>query len=129
MPQVRFSMSALRAAYPDRNRSTAEIAAAFGMSKRTLHKIAREQGWPPRPFGQIRCKLTPEKIRPLWNAGLRARDIGLLLGASESAIKSYCLRHGFRREGGSTWRPKITLAEWREIEMAVRWAAEIRRAA
>lgn len=127
MPRdVRVSIAALRAAYPDLSRSTAQIAAAFGMSARTLQKIAKAQGWPPRPIRRISSNLSAERIRPLWNRGLCARDIGIILGASQSAVQAYAIRYGMRRPHG--WRPTLTLAEWREEQIARAWAKE-RRAA
>jgi hypothetical protein len=102
-----------------------ENAAAFGMSTRTLHKIVKDQGWGHRTPRHVRCVLSTDAIRPLWEAGLCARDIGLALGASTQAVQAYSNRHGMTR--GRGWRPTMTLAQWREQQLAERMA-EVARA-
>lgn len=128
MPRdVIVSISALRASYGDRTRSTAQIAAAFGMSTRTLHKIAKQHGWAPRPTRKISAKVSLDALRPLWLAGLSAKNIGQMIGTSTQAVQAYAWRHGLRRPRG--WRPTCTIEQYREQNLAERMAEAAKREA
>lgn len=110
MKSVVLSIAKLRAVWLDGSLRVPEIAKRFGIGKRTLNRIVREQGWPPACRRNSRARLSADAIRPYWNAGLRADDIGVLLGATGNAVRIMAFRAGMTR--GQGWRPRISLADF-----------------
>lgn len=60
------------------------------------------------------------EVRRLWEAGLCYADIGAIVGGTKRAVAQYCAARGWHR--GYGWRPRLTLAEWREGQLAERMA-------
>lgn len=118
-------LSALHAAYVRRDKSVEDLATQFGVSRRTVSNIAKREGWNLRESGRQIGALQFEKVKPLWEAGLRAEDIGKILGKSRSSVLSCAKRGGLGRPEG--WKPRLTLREWCEEQIAARWAKEVRQ--
>lgn len=126
---VVVSLAALRRAWDDRSLTVPEVAARFAIAPRTVQKLARANGWPPRSSRKRSARLTPGLVRPLWDAGLRCADIAVLLGAGEDAVQAVAWRAGWRR--GRGWIARVTLADWaaarlRERAAPARTAARLR---
>lgn len=115
----------LRAAYLSREQSVADVAQDFGISRRTVANIAKREGWLLRPVGVHIGTLRFDKVKPLWEAGLRAEDIAKILNSSRSAVLSCAKRGGLSRPEG--WKPRISLRDWLQDQMAARWAEEVRQ--
>lgn len=123
--EVKVSLHFLHIAWQDTSRPVREIAHDFGMCARTLQRIVKLQGWPARNSGNRRAILTPAKVKPLWDAGLRCCDIATILRSSTKAVQTFAVRQGWHRYKG--WRPAITLDQWAEEQLAQRMAEAVQR--
>ncbi|MDD7973430.1 hypothetical protein [Roseinatronobacter alkalisoli] len=118
MPRdVKVSLALLRRAWEDTTQTSTQIAERFGMSRRTLGKIAKAQGWMKRSRRNVRVKLTPDMVKPMWDFGLISQDIGAYLGVTHHAVNTLAYRHGWRRGKGWHNTGRRTLSEWCEVQL------------
>ena len=114
---------------------TADIQAHFGLSYAAdPARSARLMGLPPRGRAwRATCTLAgylagrrdlnrdEAAVRRLWEAGLSYADMGRVMGASKRAMAQYCADRGWAR--GRGWRPKLTLGQFLEAQLAERMRA------
>jgi hypothetical protein len=119
MRVIRASAGDIRRAWCDSEMTLPEATASVGMSSDALQDRAAALGLPARRTGRR------EVIRPhqevefsrMWAAGIAAREIGEYFGCSYFAVVNTATRLGLPMRGAG-FRPKLSLAIWREIEMA-----------
>jgi hypothetical protein len=122
-----LSLAAVRRAWcADLTRAVPQIAAEFGICPRTLGKIARAQGWPPRSRRKHSARLTEVRVRPMYDAGLSCAEIGRAFGVTGHAVQAFARRRGWPGRG-QRWRPSITLAQWHDACAARAMAGVARR--
>lgn len=105
--------------------SVQEICAAFGCKPHNVRDHARRLGFKMRVKGWRPYPADPALVRQLFDAGLSWGEISKATGASKPTLRAFCYQRGMKRT--SSWRPSMTLAEWREQQAAAAMAAMAER--
>ena len=115
----RMSEAEFRRLWLDRGVSRAEIAAKLGITPDSVRFRARARGLgaKPRPMKLI----WTDELAEMWRAGVCGRDIADRHGVAYSTMSRRAAAAGMppRCTG---YRPKLSLAEWREQQFAARLA-------
>ena len=111
-----FSAKAFAAAWADESLRRPQIAAMFGISNLHCWRRAKALGLPPRRQGPPR-KATPDAfIKAAWLAGVGSRAICRAAGIDDETLYSRVREMGLPLRGPGK-RPKMTLADFREVQL------------
>mgnify|MGYP001193178052 CR=1 FL=1 len=122
-----FTLSELRRLWADDGLTNAEIAAAIGYSERGVYSLSRKLGLPSRRLGP-KVTFDQSLFESLWRAGVGAREIAALFGVNRYTLSNAAVRMGLPQRGGG-WQPRMSLAQYREAQLARRMADSARREA
>lgn len=117
----RVSLARLRAMWADDRLTVAQIAAECGMSEHGIRGRAQRLGFPARRLGP-KPKYSEADFAAMWHAGVSMREVAALFGVDRSTLSDAARRMGLPPRG-SAWQPLLTLAQYREAELAARLAA------
>lgn len=114
------SRAALRRLWAD-PRPLQAIAADLKMSVSNLSMHAKRAGLEKRRGGQ-RPKIKCPDFARMWLDGVRTKDLVALYDTDHLGPARHAKRLGLPPRGRG-WIPRMTLAEWREQQIAMRWKA------
>ena len=119
---VRVSRAKLAALRADPAMTTNDIAAAIGVNRSHVARVAQRLGLPPLKCGR-KTVIQREPFASLWLAGVSTREMAAALGFTRNYATQLAARFGLppRQQGA---RPKITLADWAQAQLASRMAVE-----
>jgi len=128
MRVVRAAAVDVRRLWMDQERTLPQAAAALGMSVDALQARATRMKLPPRRGGRREVVRPGQEaeFRVMWAAGISARQIGLYFGCSYFATINTARRLGLAPRGAN-FRPKMTVAQFLEVRLAVAMTAAIER--
>lgn len=117
-----ISEADFRRLWTDLSISATEIGRRLGISQQAVTYRAQSRGLPARPKRGAKPVCDADHLGMLYAAGLSMLDMAEVMGCDRKTVHNYCVRLGLPRRG-SGHRPKITLADYRALQLRAALAA------
>lgn len=122
MSDKRIPAAEIRRVWLDPALTTAEAARAVGLTRANLWRRAMAMGLPSRKRGK-RPIADEAEFTLLWNAGVASREIAKYFGIDRTTVSGTKRRLGLKSRPQGFNHRVLTLAQYREQELAVRLLA------